>query len=183
MDTSLFRSPTWQRLGGLACLAAMLLSNGCAVERHGPWRAPRLPTTVERLPPQAPPETAQGDRARVLLHQEVMQMESASRTGGAGDPTRLASLRVTEDASDRLDSDDFEGALDLLERAITIDSGNGYAYLYLAKAYFRLGDRRRSSEFLERSAVLLPRDYRLDAELAALRRALGDGVSPAAVQR
>jgi len=178
-------SPSWRRLCLWGCLAVALLLNGCAVERHGRWRPPRLPTTVESLPPQAPPQavpdTGQGERARVLLHQEVMRLETDSR-GGGGDPTRLASLRVTEDAADRLDSDDFDGALDLLERAITIDSRNGYAYLYLAKAYFRLGDQRRSSEFLERGAVLLPRDYRLDEEVASLRRALGGEVSPAAVQ-
>ena len=68
-----------------------------------------------------------------------------------------------------------ERALDLLERAIAIDSRTGFAYLYLGYLYMQRGRVEQALVFIDRSATLLPEDRETEVEIELLRRmALAD---------
>ncbi len=92
-------------------------------------------------------------------------------------PQRAASLRLTEEGRKLLDAGDARRALTRLERTIAIDSTNGYAYYFIAKAQYMLGKFNESLNFLDvADSRLNGEDFWL-AEVHALRgenlRAMG----------
>jgi tetratricopeptide (TPR) repeat protein len=92
-------------------------------------------------------------------------------------PQRAASLRLTEEGKRLLDAGDATRAINRLERAIAVDSTNGYGYFYLAKAHYKLGRYRESLNFLDVAESGLAGEPFWLAEVFALRgedfRALG----------
>jgi hypothetical protein len=59
--------------------------------------------------------------------------------------------------------------LKMLRNAIRIDPRSGLAHLYAGKVAAALGDRREASAFLDRAAMLMPRDLRVVEALKSLR--------------
>jgi tetratricopeptide (TPR) repeat protein len=149
---------------------------------------PPRPPVETRLPPQGQPAPPpQGDvlarlphdeeglgrgplgRAGVLQDRAIAAVEIAQQRGEPADPALLAHLRMTRQARDLIATGDGERAADLLERAIAIDDGSGFGYLYLGYLHLAAGRRDQARVFLDRAAALLPPDPALRVELNSLR--------------
>jgi hypothetical protein len=109
-------------------------------------------------------------RAGVLLDRAIDGAELAMQRGAAGDAARLAHLRMVRQARDLIATGDNDRAADLLERAIALDDGWGFGYLYLGFVHLTIGDREQAGVFLDHAAALLPPDPALQAEVAQLRQ-------------
>jgi tetratricopeptide (TPR) repeat protein len=146
------------------------------------WRPP--PAAPQAATPQAPssadvvarlPHDDEGmgrgplGRAGVLLDRAIAAAEVAQQHGESVDPALLAHLRMTRQARDLIATGDSERAADLLERAIAIDDGAGFGYLYLGYVHLAAGRREQAGVFLDRAAALLPPDPALRVELNLLR--------------
>jgi len=107
--------------------------------------------------------------ARRTLDRRIADGEYALATGVPVDSARLAHLRMTRAAVEMMDAGEDERAMDLLERAISVDGRTGFAYLYLGYLHLRQGRVQQAEVFLDRAAALLPSDPGLDAEVEALR--------------
>jgi Flp pilus assembly protein TadD len=105
----------------------------------------------------------------VLLDRAILVTERARQSGGAIDSAMLAHLRMTRQARDLIAAGDIERAADLLERAIAINDGAGFGYLYLGYVHLRAGRRDQADVFLDRAAALLPPDPALRVEIEQLR--------------
>ena len=84
-------------------------------------------------------------------------------------PQRAAALRLTEEARKLLEAGDASRALGRLERSIAIDSANGYAYYFLAKAHNKLGRQKESLNFLDVAEARLAGEPFWLSEVHALR--------------
>ena len=173
-------------------VAASLVLAGCAMEPV--WPPPRVPQEGTEIPPQAsvplPPESAapspahlfeptapdsvglgQGPlgRAGVLLDRTIAADDAARSRGEPVDQGMLANLRMTQQARELIARGQGDRAADLLERAIAIDDGAGYADLYLAYIHLTAGRRDQAEVFLARAEASLPSDPALRVELSQLR--------------
>jgi hypothetical protein len=150
-------------------------------------RAESPPTSAAAQPRAITDEEGLGrgplGRAGVLLDRAIAGDEAVRKSGGVVDATLLANLRMTKQARDLMASGDTERAADLLERAIAMDDGQGYAYLYLGYLHLSVGRRDQAEVFLARAAGLLPRDPALRVELGNLRAAADSGSVPVAGTR
>jgi len=86
-------------------------------------------------------------------------------------PQQAASLRLAEEGRKLLEAGEFQKALTQLEKAISLDSGNPYAYYYLAQAHHQLSQYRQSLGFLDiveaafsQEPLWLARVYALEGE-------------------
>ncbi len=113
--------------------------------------------------------TSGGGRAAQLIERDIRRLEELGGAATVGQPQRLASLRLTSRAVGHLRDGDNHRALDVLERAISIDGAVGFAYLFMAAAHYNLGDVTRAAGFIERAMPLLPDDRALHEELDSLR--------------
>ncbi len=129
------------------------------------WPLP--PSTTEKSArPELPPPGPLPDDSSLL----------AKITPGTS-PQRAVALRLTEEGRKLLEAGDASRALARLERSIAIDSSNGYAYYYLARAHHKLGRQKESLNFLDVAEARLAGEPFWLAEVHALRgenfRALG----------
>jgi len=104
-----------------------------------------------------------------LLDRAIATAEQAQQRGETVDPSLLAHLRMTRQARDLISTGDNERAADLLERAIAIDDGAGFGYLYLGYVHLAAGRPDQADVFLDRAAALLPADPALRVEIEQLR--------------
>ena len=155
----------------------------------GPQARVEPPTTITE-PPQAPLITDEEGlgrgplgRASVLLDRAIAGNEAVRKSGGVVDATLFANLRMTKQARELIAAGDKERAADLLERAIAMDDGQGYAYLYLGYLHLAAGRPDQAEVFLARAAGLLPRDPALRVELGRLREQTDSGSVPVAGTR
>ena len=130
------------------------------------------PATRVVAPPPLPPEApAHGPLAETRRHlaRDLQQSDVALAQGLTFSPTRAAHLRMTTAALDYIDAGDTEHALDLLERAISVDGTVGYAFVYIGYIHAREGRTEQAQAFIDRATGLLPIDPALDQELAEVR--------------
>jgi Flp pilus assembly protein TadD len=73
----------------------------------------------------------------------------------ATDPRAAAAMRLAEEARVRMHAGDPDGAIEQLERAVSVDPQNGYVYYFLAEAHFRRRVYDQAILFADRSASLL----------------------------
>ena len=69
-------------------------------------------------------------------------------------PQRAASLRLTEDGKAYLQSGNLIKASEALEKAITIDTSNPYAYYYFARLRSEKGEYKQSLGLLSKAEIL-----------------------------
>jgi hypothetical protein len=75
-----------------------------------------------------------------------------------GDPSLSASLRTTEEARNEIAGNHFDEAIRTLGHAISINSGNAYAYFYLGRAYLMKKDYHQALTFFSRAEMGLNSD-------------------------
>lgn len=114
----------------------------------------------------------------MLLERAIAAAEQASVRGAPVDDAVVTHLRMTRSARDLMATGELERAADLLERAIAIDEGEGFGYLYLGYLHLTAGSSEQAGVFLDRAASLLPPDGALEVELDALRRSARAGIGP-----
>lgn len=99
-----------------------------------------------------------------------LRVSDASLSGliaGAQDPSRVASLRATEQARKEFVDGHLDEAIRDLGSAVSIDPSNGYAYLYLGRAYIVKKDYTQAETFLKRAEVAFGADPQWHAEALA----------------
>ncbi len=184
----------------LAIAAAVSLA-GCVAGGGPYWPYPGPAETRRPSPPPPPPavsrapapieeerlaSVARSDqeglgsgplgRTNVVLDRAIAAAERAGRRGERVDPALLAHLRMTRQARDLIATGDRQRAADLLERAIAIDDGAGFAYIYLGFLHLQAGRPEQAEAFLDRAENLVPQDPALLREIASLRARAGGGV-------
>jgi Tfp pilus assembly protein PilF len=143
----------------LGPLGAALLLSGCTA--RPPERAAQIHTTAQR---PAAIESRQPERPN--LREESIEDDDGRPRPERGDvppsaapddgtpPQVVAATRLAEEGHRRMAAGQSDAALDLLERAVALDSNNSFAYLYLAEAYFELGRYDQALAFADRAATL-----------------------------
>lgn len=115
--------------------------------------APPHPSVPPAAPSELPAVKQPPAPAKALLTKTaIKKKEEASliaRITSETPPERAASLRLTEEGEKFLQTQEFEKGLSRLEKAITLDSQNRYAYFYLAQAHYHLAHHQQSLNFLE----------------------------------
>jgi hypothetical protein len=184
-----------RRIVRLAAVAALVFASGCYPYADTVYDRPR-PTAPQPLPkaPPVPPPPMQRTptapyeeplarlphdeeglgrgplgRANVLLDRAIVVTEQSQQRGEPVDAGLLAHLRMTRQARDLIATGDTERAADLLERAIAIDDGAGFGYLYLGYIHLIGGRTDQADVFLDRAVGLLPPDPALRMEVDKLR--------------
>jgi tetratricopeptide (TPR) repeat protein len=76
---------------------------------------------------------------------------------------------MTTAALSSIDAGNLEHALDLLERAVSVDGSAGYAFAYLGYLYAESGRGERALAFLDQALALLAPDPGISGELIQLR--------------
>lgn len=115
------------------------------------------------------------------LRAEIEKRAAAMSQGPVGNrAVELASLRLAASGRDLVDAGSLDGALEVLQRAVSLYGGNGYAYLYLAYVHHVQGRPERAAEFAASARRHLPRDKPVQAELEGLRLSIRQGAAAGA---
>ncbi len=162
-----YQSFSWKFLSVLGALYVLIWIQACSQRRvsRTPFPSPRItaPSGVEALPRKTVP----------LPDDSSMIAKIGPRTS----PQRAASLRFTEEGKRLIESGKYARALIRLEKTISIDSTNPYAYFYLGKTHYHLGHFKDSLNFLDVAESLFSSKAYWLAEVFALKgenfRALG----------
>jgi Tfp pilus assembly protein PilF len=89
-------------------------------------------------------------------------------------PGESAVVQLQRSAKQALGREDYQQAIEFLQRAIKIEPRNPYSWHYLAETYWLSGDLRRCAEMADRSF-----SYSSEADgLDALNRRLKDKCQP-----
>jgi tetratricopeptide (TPR) repeat protein len=162
---------TGRRVATLAALAVAILA-GCATRRA----AMPLDTPGESPAMAEPaPDSAEDDAAMPLYEEPLLDHDTAlapsdptiessalpiapppllETIDASTAPHVAAATRLVDHARERMIAGDSGGALEQLERAIAIDSGNPYAYYYLAQLHLMHRTYDQAIAFADRAASL-----------------------------
>ena len=174
----------------LAAVAALIVpAYGCSIV-GGSHPKPAAPAKHAKAQPQkkakgagagadesggyaALPDWESFSRTREFLGKEIDRRAKALRQGAMGNlAAELASLRMSAKAPALIDKGSLDGAVDLLERAVSMYGGNGYAYLFLAYVQHVKGDTGRATGFLSSARRYLPADKGVRGEVEGLARSI-----------
>lgn len=151
---------------------------GCAAP--APRRLPSPSSTPAPARQAAPPRVAPAPdwesfaRTRAALAGEIDTRARALRSGAAGNAAaELASRRMTVSAWNLLDEGALESSQELLERAVSLDGDNGYAYLFLAYVHHVRGGAVRARELVSAARGRLPARAAFAGEVEGLARSVG----------
>jgi tetratricopeptide (TPR) repeat protein len=169
---------------GVALAACLVLVAGCAAGPSGkPARAtkaaaPRRPGVISEAKaegPRVPPSTDWESFTATgkALKQEIATRAAALKSGPVGNrAVELASLRLAASGRELIDAGSLDGAVEVLQKAISMWGSNGYAYLELGYVHHVQGHDDRAAEFAASAARYLPREHAVRAELEGLRRSI-----------
>ena len=169
---------------GIAVALCLALLGGCAAGPGAKGGAPTRPTkdaAHARAKAEAPQATAAPDwesftHTGAALRGEIARRAKALGEGPIGNrAVELASLRLAASGRDLVDAGSLDGALEVLQRAVSLWGSNGYAYLYLAYVHHVQGRAGRAGEFAASARRYLPRDEPVRAELEGLDLSIRQG--------
>ena len=130
----------------IAALALLLaLAWGCASppsrqKRSEAQTAPPQEGAAVEKPTVESPQQEQPPVATRTVVPEYKQPDSPN-------PRQVASLRLTEQGKSLLESERPDDAMDMLERAVSLNPGNGENYYYLAEAWLMKHEPKQANEF------------------------------------
>lgn len=129
----------------------------------------------------AAPDWESFSQTAAALRSDISRRAGELRHGPVGNRAQqLASLRLASNARDLIDAGSLEGALEALQRAVSLYGGNGYAYLWLAYVHHVQGRADRAAEFAASARRYLPADTKIRAELEGLALSIRHGSAQAA---
>lgn len=173
-------------LVGLVFLAGCAAGPAASDEARAPRQsAPVLKPTGPKVP-RAPAVEPAGDwesfsQSGVALRAEIDERADAMNAGPIGSRgVELASLRLAASGRDLIDAGSLDGALEALQRAISLYGRNGYAYLFLAYVHHVQGRGAQAAEFAASAGRYLPQDAGVRAELEGLTTSIREGGATAA---
>jgi hypothetical protein len=172
------------RFGGVVVLAGVVaFSQGCATGAASRAKGgaavqtkkkPAAPAKVTAKAEQGPPPGTAKDweafrRSDAALRAEIGRRAEAMRKGPVGSQaTELASLRLAASGRDLIEAGSLDGAVEVLEKAISLNGHDGYAYMFLAYVQHVKGKGDRAAEFVASARRYLPKDAGVQAELEGL---------------
>ena len=131
----------------LMLLAAIgVVTFGCTVTSPRP-APPRSPSS---LPSSSPPSPAKPEGA-VIPEEPKEPVERPS-------PRAMASLQLTEQGQELLERKKVDDAIRVLERAVSLNPGNGRNYYYLAEAWLQKRNINQANEFNSLAGIYLEGD-------------------------
>lgn len=138
-------SSNFKRFLIIFLLAIGLVPIGCTTT--SPRSAPPPYSPFPSPPPSAPskPETAVFPEER---------KEPEERPG----PRALASLQMTEQGRELIERKKVDDAITVLERAVSLNPGNGQNYYYLAEAWLQKRNISQAAEFNSLAGTYLEGD-------------------------
>ncbi len=175
------------RRRGLAAIVLVLAAAGCA---SGPAtksaaKAPKRTAAATR-PATAPPRVAAASdwesfsRTGAALSDEIERRVAGLASGPvAKRGQQLASRKLAASGRDLIDAGSLDGAEAALQKAISLDGADGYAYLFLAYVHHVKGREELAAEFASSAGRYLPDDKGVRSELAGLEQSIRAG-SPVA---
>jgi tetratricopeptide (TPR) repeat protein len=144
---------------GLALILA--LSSGCG---------------VKKAPPSAPPEKAAPAKEKADVGKSVAPpVEPAKPVPIAPpdqplqpkpDPRMLAAANLTDQGKTYLDSGKPDQAIEVLERALSVDPANGKIYYYMAEAWMMKKNKKQAMEFNRLAVMYFSEDRQWAAKTA-----------------
>lgn len=171
-----------------ACVVA-LLAAGCAAgpaTKPAPSKAAgQAAGKVIRPAPEPPRARAVTDwesfsRTSAALNREIARREEELRSGPvAKRGQQLASRKLAASGRDLVDAGSLAGAETALQKAISLDGANGYAYLFLAYVHHVNGREDLASEFASSARRYLPPDEGARSELEGLALSIRAGSATA----
>ena len=112
-------------------------------------------------------------RTSTMLREEIARRAEELRSGPVGNrAVELASLRLAASGHAMIEAGSFDGALEVLERAVSLYGGNGYAYVFLAYVHHVEGRAASGLEFLDDARLHLPADRGVSSEVEGLAQSL-----------
>ena len=126
--------------------------------------SPGAAASPSATPTEIPPAL---DIGSVAPSVQVSDGALTNLIASAPNPARAASLRGTEQARKELAAGHVDEAIRDLGSAVSIDAGNGYAYLYLGRAYIAKKNYTQAETFLKRAAVSFGADPAWHSEALA----------------
>jgi hypothetical protein len=127
--------------------AIVLVTVGCIMTSPRPAAAPPLPS-----PPPSPPPGAPSKPDTAVIPEE--RKEPVERPG----PRAVASLQMTEQGRVLLEQKKVDDAITVLERAVSLNPGNGQNYYYLAEAWLFKRNIKQAEEFNSLAGTYLEGD-------------------------
>jgi tetratricopeptide (TPR) repeat protein len=129
----------------LALALLLSLAWGCASpparqQRSGVRTAPPRQQTVVEKPSAGSPQQEQPPVATRTVVPEYKQSDTPN-------PRQVASLRLTEQGRSLLENERPDDAIDMLERAVSLNPGNGQNYYYLAEAWLMKHEPKQANEY------------------------------------
>lgn len=137
---------------------------------------------TERAPAPAPaaPRQKRVEAQHAPQPASRQQVEKSKKQEAGKSPQRQASMQKVNLARGQLERGKNDAAIRTLEGAVRIDTGNGEAFILLARAWKQKGEKRKALEFAKKAELLCQKQppklrevYLLEADLY---RELGDGV-------
>ncbi len=152
-------------------LVVLALASCLAPPRPQRERLAATPLVVRTSPaiatPTSPPATADEATPTATAtpepSPEAEEAELPSLLPKITDATRpnvAASLRLIEDGRTLLVREDYDHALDRIERALAIDPSNAYGYYFLARVHYEKHNYDQTIAFADKAALLSARDDR-----------------------
>jgi len=126
-------------------LAIELATMGCTTT------SPRAVPPPYSLPP-SPPPSAPSKPDTAVIPEEPKEPED--RLG----PRAVASLQMTEQGRELIERNKVDDAIAVLERAVSLNPGNGQNYYYLAEAWLQKRNISQAGEFNSLAGTYLEGD-------------------------
>ncbi len=153
------RSPRSSVFSGLSVVLVFFwLLAGCSTSpvyvpgASGPSVSPYPQSPqVTTLPPES--GTLKEERGVEVIEPEA-QEEQPTNQPDRYSPQHLASLELVDVAKRNINEGNFDQAINMLERAISLDAYNSRAYYYLSVGWFKKNQPSRALEFARKAELL-----------------------------
>ncbi|MFH0812794.1 MAG: tetratricopeptide repeat protein [Pseudomonadota bacterium] len=119
---------------------------------YPPPPPPSPPKTVTIPSPPPPPPTSPPKPETPSIPGEQLKPEERPT------PRVVASLQLTEQGRKLLEIKKVDDAIEVLERAMSLNPANGQNYYYLAEAWFIKGNIKQAEEFNHLASIYLEGD-------------------------
>ena len=156
-----------KRLIFLVVLALILsAATGCGVKKIPPATPPeKIPPPKEKIetgkPVQTPIQPSQPMPAAPPIDQPVQAKP---------DPRMLAAANLVDQGKTYLDNGKPDQAIDVLERALSVDPSNGKTYYYMAEAWIMKKNKGQAVEFNRLAAMYFSEDSSWSGKAAQQQR-------------